>query len=453
MTKTKRIYVGNVAIGDDAPISVQSMTFSKTSNTKETLDQIKRLYFAGCDIVRVAISDEEDAYALEEIKRDSPLPIVADIHFRHKLALIAAKSADCIRINPGNIGSKERIKEVVLACEERAIPIRIGVNGGSLEERFEQKYGPTPQGMVESALYNIKLLEDFGFENIKISLKASDASRTTQAYRMLRPLTNYPFHLGVTEAGTLFASTIKSSISIGALLLDGIGDTLRVSITGELEKEIEVGRAILKYSNRTKDGINIISCPTCGRIEVDLTKALKEVEERIKDIKAPLNVSVMGCAVNAIGEAKHADVAIAYGKGSGLIIKKGEIVGKYGEDEIVDIFVEEVFKEAQNYETLMSTSWEVDFLQLNDILVSRSGVAIGKFAIVEDEINGINADFTIRIRLNEEKIIPLFAYYYFKSAFIQELIHFNKKGLQNKNIFPNQIQEFPVLDFTLEKQQ
>lgn len=344
---TKKIYVGNVPIGGDAPIAVQSMTFSKTADIKETLEQIKRLHFVGADIVRVAVPDTEAAKALKEIKAGSSLPIVADIHFNHRLAVIAAEYVDCIRINPGNIGSKERVKKVVEACKQRNIPIRIGVNCGSLEKEFEDKYGQTAKGMVASAQYNIKYLEDLGFEDIKISLKASDVQRTVEAYRLLRPKNNYPFHLGVTEAGTLFHSTIKSSIALGALLLDGIGDTLRVSITGELEKEIEVGRAILKDSGIAKDGLNIISCPTCGRIEADLVSAVAQIEERTKHIKEPLNISVMGCVVNAIGEAKSADVAIAYGKGSGLIIKKGEVIEKLPTDQLINIFLEEVEKEAQ----------------------------------------------------------------------------------------------------------
>lgn len=345
---TKKIYVGDVAIGGDSPISVQSMTFSKTSDVKATLEQIKALHFAGADIVRLAVPDMAAALALEEIKKHSSLPIVADIHFNYKLALIAAQSVDCIRINPGNIGSKQRVEQVVRACKERNLPIRIGVNSGSLENQFEDKYGQTPEGMVASADYNIKFLEDLDFTNIKISLKASDVQRTVKAYRDLRPMNNYPFHLGVTEAGTLFHSTIKSSIALGSLLLDGIGDTMRISITGELEKEIEVGRAILKDAGITKEGVNIISCPTCGRIEADLVSAVAEVEKRTKHIKAPLNLSVMGCVVNALGEAKSADIAIAYGKGSGLIIKKGETIAKLPTDELLERFMQEVEKEAKN---------------------------------------------------------------------------------------------------------
>ncbi|WDL75729.1 flavodoxin-dependent (E)-4-hydroxy-3-methylbut-2-enyl-diphosphate synthase [Helicobacter winghamensis] len=342
--KTKQIVVGNVLVGSDAPISVQSMTFSKTSDLETTKAQIDRLQLAGCDIVRVAVSDIEDANALKALKSMISLPLVADIHFRYKFALIAAESVDCIRINPGNIGSKEKIKAVVNACQERGIPIRIGVNAGSLEKQFEERYGATPKGMVESALYNIKLLEDFGFTNLKVSLKASDVERTIAAYRMLRPLVEYPFHLGVTEAGDLESSMIKSSMALGGLLMEGIGDTMRVSITGELEKEIEVARGILRYSGRQKEGITYISCPTCGRLQADLVPILKELKQRMPKITAPMQLSVMGCAVNALGEAKHADVAIAFGNGDGLVIKKGEIVGKYKQDELIDVFIKEVVK-------------------------------------------------------------------------------------------------------------
>ncbi|ABB43657.1 4-hydroxy-3-methylbut-2-en-1-yl diphosphate synthase [Sulfurimonas denitrificans DSM 1251] len=347
--KTKQIFVGNVAVGGDSPISVQSMTFSKTSDVFSTVEQIKRLHFAGCDIVRVAVPEMEDALALRAIKEQISLPLVADIHFNYRLALIAAEVVDCIRINPGNIGSRERVKEVVKACQERNIPIRIGVNAGSLEKEFLNKYGQTSEGMVASAEYNIKFLEDLGFDDIKISLKASDVQRTVDAYRMLRPKNNYPFHLGVTEAGTLFHATVKSSIGLGALLLDGIGDTMRVSITGELEEEINVARAILKDSGAAKDGLNIISCPTCGRIEADLVSAVGEIERRTTHIKAPLNVSVMGCVVNAIGEAAHADIAIAYGKGKGLVMVKGEVVANLDEHELVDRFVQEVEKMAKEF--------------------------------------------------------------------------------------------------------
>ena len=345
---TKKIYVGDVAVGGDAPISVQSMTYSDTKNVEATVEQINRLHFAGCDIVRVAVPNLEDAQALKEIKSRISLPLVADIHFNYKYALIAAESVDCIRINPGNIGEKWKVKEVVKACKERRIPIRIGVNAGSLEKEFNTKYGATAEAMVASAEYNIKYLEDLDFTDIKISLKASDVKRTVDAYRMLRPKNDYPFHLGVTEAGTLYHATIKSAIGLGSLLLDGIGDTIRVSITGELEEEVKVARAILKDSGVANDGLNIISCPTCGRIEADLVSAVAEIEKRTKHIKTPLDVSVMGCVVNAIGEAKHADVAIAYGKGKGLIMVKGEVVANLDEKNLVERFIEEVEKMAHD---------------------------------------------------------------------------------------------------------
>lgn len=347
---TKKIYVGDVAVGGDAPISTQSMTYSNTHDVATTVEQINRLHFAGCDIVRVAVPDMEDALALKSIKEQISLPLVADIHYNYKLALIAAESVDCIRFNPGNISDKGKIREIVKACQARNLPIRIGVNAGSLEKEFENKYGQSAEGMVASAEYNLKYLEDLGFTDMKISLKASDVGRTVDAYRMLRPKNNYPFHLGVTEAGTLFHATVKSSIGLGALLLDGIGDTMRISITGELEEEINVARAILKDSGAMPDGLNIISCPTCGRIEADLVTAVNEIEKRTAHIKTPLNVSVMGCVVNAIGEAAHADVAIAYGKGKGLVMVKGEVIANLDEKELVDKFVFEVEKMANENE-------------------------------------------------------------------------------------------------------
>ncbi len=354
--KTKKIFVGNVAIGGDSRISTQSMTYSKTRDVKATVEQINRLHFAGADIVRVSVPEVEDANALKEIKKLTKLPIIADIHFNYKLALISAEFVDGIRINPGNIGDKKRVTQIVKACQERNLAIRIGVNSGSLEKQFDNKYGQTPKGMVESALYNIKYLEDLGFENIKISLKASDVLRTVEAYKSLRPLVNYPFHLGVTEAGTLFQSSIRSSIALGSLLLDGIGDTMRVSITGELEKEIEVAKEILKSLGIIKEGLNIISCPTCSRLEANLVDAVEIIKEKTKHIKTPLDVSVMGCVVNAIGEAKNADVAIAYGKGSGLIIKKGKVIAKLGERELVDKFLSEVEKEIKKIEKIEKSS-------------------------------------------------------------------------------------------------
>ena len=348
--KTRQIKVGNVLVGGDAPISVQSMLFAKTQDINACLEQLTELKLAGADIVRLACLDIKDARALKEIKKQSPLPLIVDIHFNHKLAVFCAEFIDGIRINPGNIGGKENIKEVVNACKERKIPIRIGINHGSIEKQFEIKYGRSVKALLESAVYNIKLLEDFDFRDIKISIKTSDVKSTIESYTKLRELCEYPFHLGVTEAGTRFHSTVKSSIALGQLLLNGIGDTIRVSMTGELSEEIRVARAILQDSGVQKSGINIISCPTCGRIQSDLVSAIKIVEERTKDIKAPLNISVMGCVVNALGEAKGADVAIAFGKNEGLVIRHGEVVAKCKYDKLVDKFLDEVLDEAKLYE-------------------------------------------------------------------------------------------------------
>lgn len=347
--QTKQIHVGSVAVGGDSPISVQSMTYTKTADVAATKEQIDKLVLAGCDIVRVAVSDDDDAKALPALRSEVTIPLVADIHFRYKLALASAPFVDCIRINPGNIGSKDKIKAVVQSCQEHQIPIRIGVNAGSLESKFEKKYGPTPEGMLQSALYNIKLLEDFGFDNLKVSLKASDVERTVAAYRSLRPLVPYPFHLGVTEAGTLFDSAIKSGMALGLLLMEGIGDTMRVSITGSLEEEIQVAKSILKFSGRQKEGIYYVSCPTCGRIEADLIGSLEKIKQSLTHIKSPLHLSVMGCAVNALGEAKNADIAIAFGKGSGLIIKNGEVLCKLKGDALIERFVQEVEQADREY--------------------------------------------------------------------------------------------------------
>ncbi len=342
--KTKEVFVGKVGVGSAHPISIQSMTFSKTHDVKATLAQIDRLYYAGADIVRVSVPHKEDALALDKICASSPLSVVADIHFHHKLALIAAQSVDCIRINPGNIGSHARIKEVVNACKARNIPIRIGVNGGSLEKKIENKYGLSPRAMCESAMYHIKLLEDLDFTDIKVSLKTSDALMTTRAYEMLAQMMPYPLHLGVTEAGTTFGASIKSSAALGALLMQGIGDTMRVSITGELEEEIRVAKELLRALGIRKTGVNLISCPTCARLESDLVSAIKEVENLTKDITKPLDIAVMGCVVNALGEAKHADLAIAFGKNEGMIIKKGVLISKEKEQNLIARFKQELEK-------------------------------------------------------------------------------------------------------------
>jgi (E)-4-hydroxy-3-methylbut-2-enyl-diphosphate synthase len=307
------------------------------------VNQALRLQAAGCDIVRVTVPDKEALKTVEALKKAITIPLVADIHFDYRLAIESvAAGVDKIRINPGNIGSDDRVKAVADACRNAGVPIRIGVNSGSLEEQFEQKYGRSVEAMVQSALYNIKLLEDFDFLDIAVSLKSSDTVNTMAAYRALRPMVDYPFHLGVTEAGTVFHATIKSAIALGGLLMEGIGDTMRVSITGELEEEIRVAKAILQDSGVQRSGLNIISCPTCGRLQSDLVSAIKIVEEKTAHITAPLNISVMGCIVNAIGEAKGADVAIAFGKGNGLIMRHGEVVARLPESELVDRFLQEI---------------------------------------------------------------------------------------------------------------
>ena len=345
------MHVGGVQIGGGAPVVVQSMTCTDTADAQATLAQVRALAQAGCDIVRVSVPTEAALDGFRTICAESPVPIVADIHFNHKLAIGAVEAgAAKLRINPGNIGGKDNVKEVVQACKARKIPIRIGVNHGSIEKEFADKYGYGVEAMLQSALYNIKLLEDFDFTDIKISMKCSNAQDTIEAYERLRPLCEYPFHLGVTEAGTRFHSTIKSSIALGNLLLKGIGDTVRVSMTGELEEEIRVAKAILQDSGVQKSGVNIISCPTCGRIQSDLVKAIKIVEEKVAHIKAPLNISVMGCVVNALGEAKGADVAIAFGKNQGLVIRHGEVVAKLKESELVERFLQEVEDEAKSKE-------------------------------------------------------------------------------------------------------
>ena len=324
-----------MAIGGDAPISVQSMTFSKTTDIQETVQQINRLHFAGADIVRVAVPDVEDAHALKEIKKQVSLPIIADIHFNYKLALIVSEFVDGIRINPGNIGSKERVKEVVKACQNFNLPIRIGVNSGSLEKQFENKYGQTAEGMVASADYNIKYLEDLGFTNIKVSMKASDVERTVDAYRMLRPKNNYPFHLGVTEAGTLFHATVKSSIGLGALLLDGIGDTIRVSLAANPVEEIKVGFDILKSLHLRQKGVNLIACPSCSRQKFDVISVVNELEARLEDIVDPIDVAVIGCVVNGPGEAKAVSVGLTGGSPNLLYIN-GKTHSKIENASLVD---------------------------------------------------------------------------------------------------------------------
>lgn len=343
---TKKIRIGNIFIGGDAPVTVQSMTNTDTRNVAATVEQIKRLEEAGCDIVRVAIPDNEAAQAVKDIKNAIKIPLVADIHFDYRLALTCMENGvDKIRLNPGNIGDSDRVKKVVELARPRGIPIRIGVNSGSLEKRILQKYGGvTPEGMVESALGHAQLLEDFGFEDIVFSLKASNVSMTIEAYRLMSKRTDYPLHIGVTEAGTLFAGTIKSAAGLGCLLAEGIGDTLRVSLTGDPVEEIKVGIELLKALGLRKAGVEFVSCPTCGRCRIDLIKVANEVEQRLAGSEKHIRVAVMGCAVNGPGEAREADIGIAGGDGEALLFKKGEVIRKIPQDRIVDELLAEIEK-------------------------------------------------------------------------------------------------------------
>ena len=334
---TKKIKVGNLYIGGSENVIIQSMTNTKTSDVEATVKQILALEEAGCELVRVTVNDMEAAKAIKEIKKRISIPLVADIHFDYRLALEAMENGiDKLRINPGNIGSDEKVQIVVDKAKEYNIPIRIGVNGGSLEKSILEKYGhPSAEALVESAMYHIKLLEKFDFHNIIISIKASNVKTMTRAYEIIAPQINYPLHLGVTEAGTSFSGTIKSSIGIGSLLLKGIGDTIRVSLTADPVEEIFVAKEILKVLEIRKDGVEIVSCPTCGRTEIDLINLALAVEEEFKNVKKDIKIAVMGCVVNGPGEAKEADYGIAGGKGYGVLFKKGQIVKKVEEKDIL----------------------------------------------------------------------------------------------------------------------
>ena len=329
--------MGGVPLGGGAPVSIQSMTNTPTHDVDATLAQIRALAAAGCDIVRVAVPALEAARAIGTLKAGSPLPLVADIHFDYRLALAAAEQGvDKIRINPGNIGSPRRVEAVAKTCKERRIPIRVGVNGGSLEKELLDKYGgPTPEAMVESALGHIRLLELYGFENICVSLKASSVPATMGAYRLMAERYDYPLHLGVTEAGTRDIGELKAAAGIGGLLGLGIGDTLRVSLTADPVEEVYAARRILKAVGLRREGPELIACPTCGRTQIDLIPMAERVEELLKAVDKPITVAVMGCAVNGPGEARHADVGIAGGKGEGVLFKHGEIVARVPEEELV----------------------------------------------------------------------------------------------------------------------
>jgi len=342
--QTKRVDVGNVAIGGGAPVSVQSMTNTKTSDVPATIEQIKQLEEAGCDIVRLAVPDFSSAKAFEKIKSQVQVPLVADIHFNYKLALAAVDAgADKIRINPGNIGSIEKVEKVVSKTVAHHIPIRVGVNSGSIEKDIlRQEGGATVSALVKSALKNIKICQDLGAKDLVLSLKSSDVLKTIAAYEKVSAMTDVPLHIGVTEAGTARAGTIKSSVALGILLSEDIGDTLRVSLTGDPVQEIYVGKQILKSLNLTEQGLSIISCPTCGRTKVDLEAIVNQVEHRLNHLQKSLTVAIMGCEVNGPGEAREADIGIACGRNSAVLFKKGKIVRKISEENIVGELIEEI---------------------------------------------------------------------------------------------------------------
>ena len=340
--ETRSVQVGNLTIGGNNHVVIQSMCNTKTKNVEATIKQINALEQAGCELVRVAVFDKEDAYAIKEIKKGIHIPLVADIHFDYRLALIAIESGiDKVRINPGNIGSIEKVKAVVDACKEKHIPIRIGVNGGSLEKEILEKYGePTPEGMVESAMKHVKILEDLDFHDIVISLKSSNTMLTIKAYELASKTFPYPLHVGVTEAGTALGGTIKSALGIGTLLYEGIGNTIRVSLSDDPVEEIKVAKILLKELGLLKGVPTLVSCPTCGRIQYDLIPIAKEMEDFLKDI----TVAIMGCAVNGPGEARHADIGIAGGVGEGLLIKHGEIVKRVKQEDMVQTLKDEILK-------------------------------------------------------------------------------------------------------------
>lgn len=341
--KTRQIRVGKVRVGGDAPVSVQSMTTTDTRDVRATTEQIRRLEEAGCEIVRVAVPDMEAAQALPKIKAQMTVPLIADIHFDHRLALKAAEVVDCVRINPGNIGAWWKVTEVIKAVDERGIPLRVGVNGGSLERHLLEKYGyPTAQALAESALNAVHALEDVGFTNMKVSLKGSDVHMAVDAYWLFAQQSNYPLHIGITEAGTAMTGAVKSAIGLGWLLSQGVGDTLRVSLAADPVEEVKVGFEILKSLELRHRGINVIACPTCGRVEIDVVRMANELEKRLAHIKTPLNVSVLGCVVNGIGEGKEADIGIAGGEGVGILFKKGKLLRKVPSEELMETLIQEV---------------------------------------------------------------------------------------------------------------
>ncbi len=338
--------MGNVPVGGGAPVSVQSMTNTDTRDTPKTIDQIKRLQDSGCEIIRVAVPDEEAARAIEKIREAVGIPVVADIHFDHRLALSSIEhGAHAIRINPGNIGGKKKLESVVIKASEYKVPIRIGVNSGSLEkDLLEAHGGPTPEAMVQSALRHIGFIEELGFRDIKISLKSSNVLDTIKAYQLISQEVDYPLHLGVTEAGTLISGTVKSAVALGTLLLQGIGDTIRVSLTRDPVEEVKVGYEILRAVGLRERGPEIISCPTCGRCEIDLFSLVERIEKALTPLRSSPKIAVMGCVVNGPGEAREADIGIAGARGQGILFKRGKLVKKVREEELAEVLIQEVWK-------------------------------------------------------------------------------------------------------------
>ncbi|MDU1707362.1 MAG: flavodoxin-dependent (E)-4-hydroxy-3-methylbut-2-enyl-diphosphate synthase [Anaerococcus vaginalis] len=350
MKKTRKVYVGDVAIGGGSPISIQSMTTKETKNIEEVVKQINDFEKAGCDISRSAINSIEDARAISEIKKKTNLPFVADIQFDYKLALAAVENGcDCLRINPGNIGGSDKVKILVEKCKEKNIPIRIGVNSGSVHKDMIEKYkGVNVDSLVYSALDEVKVLEDLDFHDIVISIKSSDVNTMIDVNRKISSLCDYPLHLGVTEAGPLYQALVKSSIGMGSLLKDGIGDTIRVSITGDPLQEVKAAKTILKSLGLRRDGVDLVSCPTCSRTSVNLDEIVNEASERLDKLNLNLKVAIMGCPVNGPGEAKEADYGIACAKGYGFLFKKGITIKKVKQEEIVDSLIEEILKDEKN---------------------------------------------------------------------------------------------------------
>lgn len=341
---TKVIQIGDRKIGGGNPVLIQSMTNTRTEDVEATVRQILALEAAGCEIIRCTVPTQEAAEAIREIKKQIHIPLVADIHFDYKMAIAAMENgADKIRINPGNIGGAEKIKAVVDVAKARKIPIRVGVNSGSLEKELVEKYhGVTAQGLVESALDKVKIIEDLGYDNLVISIKSSDVMMCVKAHELLAEQTHYPLHVGITEAGTVYSGNIKSAVGLGIILYEGIGDTIRVSLTGDPLEEIKSAKRILKTLNLRKGGVEVVSCPTCGRTQIDLIGLANQVETMVQEFPLDIKVAVMGCVVNGPGEAKEADIGIAGGKGEGLLIKKGEIVKKVPENQLLEVLREEL---------------------------------------------------------------------------------------------------------------